>query len=198
MSIPRVSFIYAYPLDRGRRKYYEDNNLGEYPTTKEVGDTIEHWKNLWAELDETYKIVEKLSEVSGRVPERNLECFVFGGDLNAMSTPFLMPVLNKKGERRSDEMFIQTMIHELLHIFVTTNTKRYWGEVQSIYAEEEAICQNHIIVYAMLYEVYQQLFNKEPIDFSRDNLSLGYLRAIELVKQHGHTKLIDEYRSLTQ
>ncbi len=197
MDTPKLNFIYAYPLDSGRRKHYSDNNLGKYPTTQEVGDTIEHWKNLWSDLEATHGVLEKLSEVTGRIPERNLECFVFGADLNAMSTPFLMPTLNKKGEKRTDEMFIQTVIHELLHIFVTTNTKLYWGEVRTKYVKEDITCQNHIIVYAMLYEVYQKLFNKEPVDFSREDLAPGYLRAIELVKQIGHTKLIDEYRSLT-
>ena len=163
----------------------------------EVKETIQRWSNLWLETDNSHNLIEKMIEITGKTPDRALECFVYGADLNAMSTPFLMPVLNRKGQLWSDEMFLQTIIHELLHIFVTTNSEWYWNEVQIIFAKESVVCRNHIIVYALLYEIYQQLFNTEPADFSRDNLSPGYMRAIELVKEFGHRYLIEEYQRLT-
>lgn len=197
MDHPKVSFIYAFPLDQGRRKFYEENDLGEYPTIQEIKDTIKVWKEVWNKVEQEHQVIEKLIELTGRVPGRSLECFVFGAGLNTMSTPFLMPLLNRKGKKRSKEFFVETMIHELLHIFITSNTGEYWKMVEEKYANEEVACRNHILVYAMLYKLCKELFNSEPIDFPRDDLPPGYLRAITLVKEIGHEVLIEEYRSLT-
>ena len=91
----------------------------------------------------------------------------FGGGLNPMSTPFLMPTMARGGTTKSDENFIQTMIHELLHIFVTTDTDTYWTMVREKYSNEIPLTQNHIIIFAMLAKVYQDLFNQIPPDFSQ-------------------------------
>lgn len=197
MNHLKVSFIYAFPLDQGRRKFYEENNLGEYPTIKEIKETIEDWRMVWDKVEQEHQIIEKLIELSGRTPERSLECFVFGAGLNTMSTPFLMPLLNRKGKRRSKEFFIETIIHELLHIFTTSNTEKYWKMVEEKYAGEEVACRNHILVYAMLYKLCKDIFNNEPIDFPRSDLPSGYLRAIAIVKEIGYEAIIDEYKSLT-
>jgi hypothetical protein len=196
MTIPKLSFIYAYPLDRGRRVFFEEKGL-KYPSMDEVNDSIKHYENVWAEQEKKYNIIETLIELTGRTPERNFECFVFGSGLQVMSTPFLLPIWNKEGKPWTDEKFIDLTIHELLHIFLVTDSERYWNEVKIRYVDEEPVCRNHIILYAMLYEVYQSLFAKEPLDFTRDNLPLGYARAVQLVKEIGYKKLIAEYKSLT-
>lgn len=111
-----------------------------------------------------------------------------------MSTPFLLPIWNKAGEQWSDEKFIDLVIHELLHMFLVTNNEQYWESLKAKFSEEEPVCRNHILLYAMLYEIYQKLFNKEPIDFGRDNLPLGYARAVQLVRETGYKELIAEYQ----
>jgi hypothetical protein len=154
------------------------------------------WQQLWNETNQKHKVLEAVVELTNRVPERNLECFVYGAGLNAMSTPFLMPTRNRKGNKLTDEYFIQTVTHEMLHIFLTTNTKEYWEMVRTKYTDEEAVCQNHIILYAMLFKVYKKCFDTEPPDFARDNLPAGYARAIAIVKEVGSEALIQEYTEL--
>lgn len=195
MNLPKLSFIYAYPLDRGRRNLFVEKGL-DYPSMEEIKSVLEHWEALWATTDSEKSIIANLVELTGRTPERNLECFVFGAGLQAMSTPFLLPVWNKEGKQWSDEKFIDLIIHELLHIFLVTNNQRYWEEVSRRFSEEEPVSRNHVLLYAMLYEIYQKIFNKEPIDFNRDNLPPGYARAIQLVKELGYKELIADYKSL--
>ncbi|MCB0367842.1 MAG: hypothetical protein KDD45_00015 [Bdellovibrionales bacterium] len=193
MTLLKLCFIYAYPLDRGRRGLFEEKGLA-YPSMEEVSNVLKHWEFLWVKTNNEKNILATLAELTGRVPERNLECFVFGAGLGAMSTPFLLPIWNKAGEQWSDEKFIDLIIHELLHIFLVTNNEQYWESVKEKFSEEEPVCRNHILLYAMLCQIYQKLFNKEPIDFNRDNLPPGYARAIQIVRETGYEELIAEYQ----
>ncbi len=196
MTPQSLSFIYAYPLDRERRSLFTEKNL-PYPSTEEVMGTIQHFESLWQATEEKHGVLAHLEKLTKRTPERNLECFVFGAGLGVMSTPFLLPIWNKQNQVWSDEKFIDLMIHELIHIYSATNNARYFEHIKTTFAAEEPLCRNHILLYAMLKQTYQDLFNKEPMDFSRDNLPAGYARAIALVKEIGHEAIIAEYNSLS-
>lgn len=193
MDITKVKFIYAYPLDRGRRELFKQKDLGTYPTIEEVKSTIEKWEKIWEEENKDDKIVKELIDVTKRVPERSLECFVFGGGLNSMSTPFLMSVTTRSGAL-DDERFIDTLIHEIIHIFVTSKAKDYWDLIGRKYADEQPIVRNHIIVYAILEHTYDKFFERKPIDYSRSDISEGYKKAVEIVKNEGYEKLIKEFQ----
>lgn len=197
MTIPKLSFVYAYPLDGNQRRQFEAENQ-DYPSRSEIRDIMSHWQQLWEDVNKKHNVIETMVEMTKRVPERNLECFVYGAGLNAMSTPFLMPTRNRKGNKWTDEYFIQTITHEMLHIFLTTNTDNYWEMVRSKYKDEESTCQNHIILYAILHKLYEKCFDTEPPDFSRDNLPAGYMKAIEIVKEEGVKNLVEEYWSIVQ
>lgn len=194
MQIPKLTFIYAFPLDRNQRALFE--STGEpYPSISEVRSIVSERQKTWDEENEKLNILEYLCNATKRVPERSLECFVYGAGLNTMSTPFLFPAWNKFGGVHTGEKFIDLVIHELLHIFIITNNANYWEQVTRIYAEEDVTCRNHILLYALMYDTYQKLYGREPIDFSRDNLPPGYARAIEIVKDKGYREIISEYYS---
>ena len=194
METPKVKFIYAYPLDVNRRKLYSDKDLGYYPSIEEIKEKISHWEALWNKTNENDKIILKLTELTKKTPERSLECFVFGGGINPMSTPFLMPVLNKD-KIKSDEKFIDTMIHEILHIFVS-GADKYFDMVRNKYSNELVLTQNHIIIYALLEKIYLDMFNSKPLDFDVNDLPEGYDRAVKIVKEKGFENLIKEYYEL--
>jgi len=195
MNLPKLSFIYAYPLDVELRRSFEERGL-VYPSQAEIRDVMQHWKVIWEEQNAQYNILIKLSEITKRTPARNLECFIFGRGLTPKSTPFMLPIWNREQKQWSDEKFIDLMIHELLHIFLVTDNDVYWEHALKQFADEEPVCRNHVLLYAMLYKIYKDLFNKEPIDFNRDNMPPGYARAVELVKEIGYQELIDEYKEI--
>jgi uncharacterized protein Veg len=190
--LPKISFIYAYPLDVNRRNLFNEKGLDNYPSIEEVKETLGDWSKIWDKINHEDRVISALEKTTKRVPARSLECFVFGGGLNPMSTPFLIPVMSRNGKRQSED-FIQTFIHELIHIFITENTSEYWVMVREKYNNEDILTQNHIIVYAILQELYETLFEKLPPDFSRNDLPPGYMKAIELVKEKGYKNIIDEY-----
>ena len=196
MTNKTLKFIYAYPLDNELRRSFEERGQ-IYPARDEIRDVMTRWKAIWKKENEQHKLLEKLSEITKRLPERNLECFIFGRGLTPKSTPFMIPIWNRNQEQWSAEKFIDLMIHELLHIFLVTDNDEYWKFVREKYVDEQPVTQNHILLYAMLYQIYQDIWQSEPIDFGRDNLPPGYARAIELVKQIGHKELISEYEQFT-
>lgn len=105
----------------------------------------------------------------------------------------MIPIWNRNQEQWSDEKFIDLMIHELLHIYLVENNETYWNFVRDKNSNEEPPVQNHFLLYSMLYKIYQDLWNKEPIDFGRNNMPPGYARAITMVKESGPDWYIDEY-----
>jgi|GEM_PF-979849 len=191
-----LQFIYAYPLDEELRRSFEERGQ-IYPTRDEIKDVIKRWRTIWQDVNEKHSIQEKLATLTKRVPERNFECFIFGRGLTPKSAPFMLPIWNRNQEQWLDEKFIDLVIHELLHIFLVTDNNAYWESVREIYANEESVTQNHILLYAMLYQFYQDVWQTEPVDFNRDNLLPGYARAIALVKEIGYKEIISEYEDFT-
>jgi len=115
-----------------------------------------------------------------------------------MSTPFLMPVMTRERAQRTNEDFLQTMIHELLHIFVTANTEEYWTAVREKYQNESLLTQDHIIIFAALGKIYQDCFGHMPPDFAREDLSEGYTQAMKIVKDTSYEQVIAEYDALVK
>jgi hypothetical protein len=154
---------------------------------------MQRWRKIWQEANEEHRLLQRLADITKRVPERNLECFIFGRGLTPKSTPFMIPIWNRNHEQWSDEKFTDLMLHELLHIFLVTNNDHYWKSAYKQYSQEVPATQNHILLYAMLYQLYQDIWQTEPIDFHRDNLPPGYARAIEIVKEAGYQEIISHY-----
>lgn len=196
MEIPAVRFIYAYPLDEERRRLFLNKDMGYYPTISEVKEKIATWERLWDEVNYEQKVINALHKITNSTPKRNLECFVFGGGMGAMSTPLLLPILLKDKSHRSDASFIQTLIHELIHIFISESAG-YWKMISVTHANETQVTRNHILVYAILENIYDDLFAKLPEDFHRENMPAEYERAITIVKEVGATKLIKDFQKFT-
>lgn len=193
MEKPKLTFIYAFPLDRGRRALVESKGK-EYPNQDIVFEKARSWQELWDKEDARCGFLQRLVDIIGSLPERSLECFVIGGGLTPMSTPFIIPVLGKDGYR-TDEQFIETTIHELIHIFVSHGHREYWDMVREKYSDESLSTQNHIIVYAILEKIYKEVFNGVPGDYDRDDMPEGYQRAIEIVKEIGYEELVKEFQN---
>jgi len=190
----KVNFIYAYPLDAElRRSFTEREQI--YPERAEIAEVMKRWGGIWQQTVDEHEIHSVLETITKRVPTRNLECFIFGRGLSPKSTPFMIPIWNRNHEQWSDEKFVDLMIHELLHVYLVEDNEAYWNFVRDKYSDEEPTVQNHFLLYSMLYKIYQDLWNKEPMDFSRDNMSPGYAKAIAMVKENGAEGYIYEYYS---
>jgi hypothetical protein len=199
MSVPKLTLKYAQPLDRDRRQLFADKNLGTYPSVEEVRMVIEKWRNIWDDLNANDKVIKLLVEITGTSVQRDLELCVFGTGLKAMSAPLMMPITGKAG-LISDDDFVETVIHELVHRFVgdkenNEGIENYWAAIREEYKDESIVTQNHIVVYAVLDLVLEQLFGAErAVDFMQPK-NPEYRRAVDIVEEKGSQHLINQFRT---
>lgn len=200
MNIPKIIFTYAYPLDQNRRKLYHDNGWPNYPTAEVVIKRKEEYKNIWAEVNSDDKIIKRIIELLGVDYPRDIEAFVFGSGMQPMSTPLLIPTMRKEIAYSENE-FVTLMIHELIHIFVGTRNdhvglKNFWKVIREKYKNESIVVQNHLIVYAVLQTIIEELFGEELTQQLIQAKDSQYIRSIELTNEIGKENIISEFKEL--
>ncbi|MCP5375407.1 MAG: hypothetical protein H6743_04865 [Rickettsiaceae bacterium] len=190
MEKPKVRFIYAYPLDVSRRNLAEERGI-DYPSVEKIIETKDNWERLWESFEKENSVINLIQEITKNTPDRSLECFVVGGMMSSMSAPFIVTTL-RRGADRSDEDFIDTMIHELLHIFLSKK-KSYFSFLGNKYEAETKLTQNHIPIYAMLEKIYEEVFKSKPLDYSRNDIPVDYQKAVDIVKKEGYKNILEDY-----
>lgn len=200
MNIPKLLFYYAYPFDGGRRRLFLEKGLGLYPSRKEVMQKVGEYRALLEEVNKDDRVIKLLVEKSGTTLPRDLEVWVFGAGMNAMSSPFLVPAFKKVGVPFTRNQLIEMFIHETTHRFVGNSENNvglidYWKAVREEYANESSTTQNHIIVYALLSVVLRELFGDESLkDFINPN-DPDYKRAVEIVAEKGAENLVKQFKN---
>src|SRR3989344_7737142 len=95
MFIPKLIFYYAMPFDRGRRTLFAERGMA-YPTQEQVQEKVTEYRILWEQENKDDRIMKLVVERTGLTLPRDLEVFVFGAGMNAMSYPFLIPAFGGK------------------------------------------------------------------------------------------------------
>lgn len=199
MYIPKLHFKYTYPLDVDRRQLFSDKNFGPYPSINEIKNKISEWRNIWENLNVDDKIFKSLINITGVNLSRDLEMYIFGAGINAMSNPLMMPIIGRDGKVFTDDEFIETAIHEVIHRFVgdsenNPGIKNYWEAIREEYANKSTLTQNHIIIYAVLEAALAKLFGKEKLKNFMHPQHPNYQRAIMIVSEKGAENLIKQFR----
>lgn len=199
-KIPQVIFKYAYPLDRNRRELYKKKDFGDYPSPERVKKEVEIWRDLWGDINKDDLVIKQIIALTGVTYPRDIEAFIIGGGMGAMSTPLLLPVTSLEGE--SSDKRTELVIHEVLHRFVgdreaVPRVGKYWQQVREKWSDESRLTQNHIIIYALLIQILADLLPdadvKDLIHKEADN----YFRALEIAREVGPVAIIEEFRQLT-
>ncbi len=203
MNIPRLHLKYAFPLDSDRRQLFANKNFGYYPSIEEVENKINEWKKVWSETNKEDRVFKLLIKTIGVNLPRDLEMYIFGAGLSAMSNPLIMPIINRgrDGKKFSDNEFIETAIHEIIHRFVgdsenNANIEKYWEIIRKEYNNENTLTRNHIIVYAILKIVLSELFGKEKLKNFTNPRHPEYQRAVAIVAEKGAEKLVKQFRDI--
>ncbi|MCL5733798.1 MAG: hypothetical protein M1334_04070 [Patescibacteria group bacterium] len=201
MNIPKLHLIYSYPLDRERRELFARKNLGGYPSIEEVKNTISEWRKIWSEINNNDKVFKLLIKTIGVNIPRDLEMYIFGAGLDAMSKPLIMPIVGIDGKKFSDNEFIETAIHEVIHRFVgdvenNANIRKYWQTIREEYKDEAILTKHHIIVYAVLEIVLSELFGKQKLKDFINPKPLEYQRAVAIVDEKGAEILVKQFRDI--
>jgi hypothetical protein len=200
MFIPKLVFNYAMPFDRVYRQMYAKRELGPYPTREEVQAEVGAIRALWEEVNQDDKVMRLMVERTGVTLPRDLEVWIFGKGLNAMSSPLLIPVVRRDGAVYTREERIQTLIHEVLHRFLQRDENNqgisdHKNAIRTEYAAESEVTQNHITLYAFLEIILSELLGGDKVSEYIAPNNLDYKRALEIVKEKGAQALIERFRS---
>ncbi len=136
-------------------------------------------------------------ERTGVTVPRDIEVFVFGTGMNAMSYPFLIPALGRDSVPYSREKTLEVLVHESLHRFLSENI--VGGEEYAIllgeYAEESVVTRNHIFIYAFLEIILGELYGKNSLNKFINPQSAEYKRAVEIVAEKGAQNIVSKFRN---
>ncbi len=200
MFIPKLHFMYAGPLDTNRRSLYLNKNLGPYPRIKEVKELMYRWETIWEDMNQNDRVIRMLIDTLGVTVPRDLELHIFGGGLNPMSNPLMIPT-HLEGVARSDDDFRDTVIHEIAHRFAGEpknhpGIKNYWEAVWTEYAEENLSTKTHIIIFAVLLVMLPKLFGEGSMHrFLNDYEDYpDYQKALDIAREKGPETLIKQFR----
>lgn len=201
MSVPKIMFRYAYPLDEDRRSLFKNKNFGNYPEMQVVRDKTVEWQKLWDEFNIDNKIVKRIIELTGITLSRDIEVYVIGDGLTAMSTPFILPIMTQ-GSPRTNDGFIEVVVHELTHIFISSSdnnprVKDYWQFLRETYKNEAVKTQNHIMIYAVVETILEEIFDKDKMRELIQVKNPEYQRAIDIVDEKSPELIIKEFKKLT-
>jgi hypothetical protein len=198
MDIPKLHFYYAMPFDRQRKKLFEERGM-PYPSAPEAQAKVGEYRTLWEEINAKDKIMKLIVEKCGVTLPRDVEVWIFGRGMSAMSSPFLVPAFRKDGTPYTRDQLIQTLIHEVLHRFTFDENNPgipdYWRVIRAEYSDESPVTQNHIFVYALLDIVLTELYGQEQLGDFIQPWDSDYKRAVEIVAQKGAQNLLDQFRN---
>ena len=107
-----------------------------------------------------------------------------------------------QGSPRTNDGFIEVVVHELTHIFISSTddkpqVKNYWHFLRETYKDEAVKTQNHIMVYAVVETILEEIFGKEKMRELIKVKNPEYQRAIDIVDEKSPIVIIEEFKKLT-
>jgi hypothetical protein len=200
VTYPKLYLKYAGPLDEDRRALFLKKNLGFYPSPTEIKDVLQEWQETWNTINANDRVFHLLTSITGVTLTHDLEMYIFGTGLPAMSKPLMIPIIGKGDRKFTVNDFTELIIHELIHRFVgdvenNPGITSYWQQIRQEYSGESIKTQNHIIVYAVLEETISQLFDEESISSYINPPNQEYQVAVDIMRQKGRHALIQQFQS---
>jgi hypothetical protein len=161
------------------------------PTQEQIDKRIKRYQELWDKYGE--KILNGICEATGMEFRRNvIDVHIVSGTPQEFSRPLVM------WYDHTDESFLITITHELIHCFFVDNDPIY-SSAKSIelFPHADEITQKHIEVYAVLQYVFADVVvrpdaieRKKSIDTGAYDKAwgevgiIGYEEIIKKIKYH--------------
>lgn len=167
------------------------------PTDEYIREKVALFKKAWKERGED--VLRAITEKTGLTFKRNMiDVFIVGGNPRQFSSPIVI-----RSEFKP-EVFFDTLVHELIHELFTENMdvlpRNCFAEM---FPDEEPLTQNHILVHALLYYVYNDVLKdpkrlEENKERSRKSKYIAYARAWEIVEESGYEQCIETLVNYTK
>jgi len=188
--IPRIIFRHSHSYDKVFKDMSRANN---YPNEKKVIEYIKDVQKIWNKIGR--KILIEMQRISKlRFNDNKIVCYVVGRAI-PFADPLTVPIYWK-----DHNYFIDTLIHELIHLLFTQEgnlqkSKKSWGYIFTKYKNETFDTKIHIPLHAIHTHIYTMFFSMERLE--HDIIELynlhAYRRSWEIVNKDGYQKIIEEF-----
>jgi hypothetical protein len=167
-------------------KVYISVNYPDYKflSNEDILEKVKLFRKAWEEKGHLF--INFLYDETGLEFKRNIiDCFIVSATSRNMSAPLII------GSGCSEEKFLDTMYHELVHVLFSDNKT----EKSEKFKEETMTVQNHVVLFAILKKFYLEVLNdeiglKRIYDKSSDEKNKEYRRAWDIVDEIGVEFLI--------
>lgn len=175
---PKIKFIYSFPYDRMLTEY--ENKIFNEEQSEEVGKYIKKLQSQWNKInDSACRSLEEI--IKNKWQKKEIKCYVVKYcKYSGISNPLTIKL-------DSDFDFaLATLIHELAHILVRHNLKRYKKierELKLKFPKEKQRIILHIYINFIELQALKELFNENFVNkiLEREQTFRGIKKSWEIV-----------------
>ena len=188
--VPKIVFRHSHAYDH---VFKDISRVEKYPNEKEVTRYIKEVQKIWNKLERKILIeIERISRL--KFNDKKIVCYVVGRTI-PFHDPLTIPVYWK-----DHNYFIDTLIHELIHILFTQEgnlikAKKSWKYIFTKYKNETFDTKIHIPLHAIHTHIYTIFFSMDRLE--HDIIELynlrAYRRSWEIVNKDGYQEIIKEF-----
>jgi hypothetical protein len=198
IPVPTILFEPSFIYDRVLKEFWICTHPKKnYPKRSEILACAKKMETYWNQKKRG--VLEEMALISHLKWRRTeIPCFIVGApklaSFNAISHPLTIPI---QAYLDSSEVFLNCLIHELIHNLFIDNEDiygRYWLEdyLDRKYSNESIDTKAHILVYALHIHVQNKWLDKK-IDRVHTSNRHSYMRAWEIVQTQGYENIIREF-----
>lgn len=188
--IPRIIFKHSHAYDQ---VYKDLARVKDYPKEKEITSYINNIQKIWNKFGKKV-LIEMQKTTKLNFNDKKITCYIIGKGI-PFSDPLTIPIYKK-----DENYFIDTLIHELIHILFTQEgnmikAKNSWKYIFDKYKKETFDTKIHIPLHAVHTHIYTIFFSMERLE--HDVVELfnlhAYRKSWEIVNKDGYTEIINEF-----
>lgn len=155
----------------------------QFPSEEKIKEKVKIFQNAWNQVGDN--LINQIYKITGLKFKREvIDCYIVSATDRCMSAPLIIK------SRLKEEEFVDTMLHELLHIILVDNKIK---RIKCL--NESKITMDHLRVFAVLKYIYKDYMKDEDrlkrvIEKSQVGNNKDYARAWEIVDKIGYLNII--------
>jgi len=164
-----------------------------YKSPEQIEEKIIEFKKAWEEVSVVLPFMQKT--LSLEFYKDILDVYIVGNMKGAISSPIVI------SSTTSIKDFKSILIHEILHNLIADNKQKIpvVKILLEIFPHEEILVRNHVMIFAMMYEIYTNFFKTPELlkDIKgHDRNASAYLKAWEIVENLGYKQVLEKFKSM--
>ena len=189
MNYPKVIFKCSWIYDQTWKESLIGKKVRKYPSFKKILSYTEKIERLWRKDEK--KVLQEIAKITHlKWRSKSIDCYVVGR-CRPFSYPLTMPIYEKH-----PDLFIDVLIHELIHNILTQNRekiKRAFEYINKKYKKETPRTKNHIYVHAIHNHIYLKFYNKNRLKRDIGFSKLDFQKSWAIIQKEVYKNIINEF-----